>query len=412
MKNLLKSPIISLSPINYSKFILLLVPILSFISGIVIDLYSPSLPALAEYFQQSPTVMKNSVTLTMFGLGLGSLIFGALIDSIGYKFVICFGMIGFASTSLLTIYSMSINEFLILRFLQGALGATAFLVARTLLIKHFSGKKYLIGMTYAAIGFGSGPVIAPFIGAYLQYHFNWQANFIAYIAVGLAILCVVILFLDEPSQKNSRSLMYTVRSYKTIFQHPRFLFLSFALGMVVTQNMLFPTIGPFLVNELLNASTLVYGRCALAVGLGYLCGSLTNRLLLHYLEAPQLLMIGLIVFFISLCGQKFLAMGAGLNPWTLTIPIALMTYSLGFFYSNITGIGLKIFPENPGIATATQGFLMILIGSFNNFIISFFTFDSLLKINLLYTILFLSQFSIIFMVRKLKIIFFTANKSP
>ena len=85
-------------------------------------------------------------------------------------------------------------------------------------------------------------------------------------------------------------------------------------GITQIQLMLYPTIGPFIIEKQLHQTVLVYGNSALIVGSAYLVGSLINRLLLKYLLPKKIcdlgyifLMVGLVVFRLFLSSNPCLS---------------------------------------------------------------------------------------------------------
>ncbi len=53
--------------------------------GLGIDLYVPSLPAIAKYFQVSNNLVQLTISLYVLAAGIGHLILGIISDSLGEK---------------------------------------------------------------------------------------------------------------------------------------------------------------------------------------------------------------------------------------------------------------------------------------------------------------------------------------
>jgi len=80
MKKYLNYPIVNLKSETYLTLIVLLAPLLYFLSGINVDIYSPSMPTIASYFHASIVATKNTISITVLGWAIGGLTFGILID--------------------------------------------------------------------------------------------------------------------------------------------------------------------------------------------------------------------------------------------------------------------------------------------------------------------------------------------
>ncbi len=163
--------------INASYYLSLFVVIaamLNFLAGINIDMYAPSMPALANYFHVTVSSVKTTIAISIFGWSAGCIVFGALIDSLGRKPIITFGLVFYAVVSILAIDSHSFIEFCFIRFTQGFLVSTVTIGCRALIIDKVIGSRYAIAMLYASLAYSCGAVFGPFLGGFLQYHFGWQ----------------------------------------------------------------------------------------------------------------------------------------------------------------------------------------------------------------------------------------------
>jgi len=68
MKKYLEQPVIAINNKTYLSLIVLLSPLLNFLSGINIDIYSPSMPSIATYFDVSVIATKNMITIQQFSV--------------------------------------------------------------------------------------------------------------------------------------------------------------------------------------------------------------------------------------------------------------------------------------------------------------------------------------------------------
>jgi MFS family permease len=96
----------------YQNNVLILATMLSLVSGIIIDLYSPSLPSMALYFNTSISLIKNSISTTMYGMSVGGLFFGVFIDRYGCKRSLAIGLLGFSFFVFIQYYQNQYMNFL------------------------------------------------------------------------------------------------------------------------------------------------------------------------------------------------------------------------------------------------------------------------------------------------------------
>lgn len=392
MKNFMRKPIIDLKGDKYLMWVIIVAPLLNFLAGISIDLYAPSLPSIATYFNTSVHSAKNTITFTMLGFAFGCIIFGTLMDILGRRIVITLGLFIFILSSLYALFCTTITELMIVRFVQGMMVSSVSIGSRTLIIDNFSGKRFAIAILYTSVAYGSGPVIAPFIGGILQHFFNWKANFIAYAVFGLVLFALFSLLIKETLNKTHNfSFSHMSLRYLEVLKNKHFVLGVLILGGALTQQMIFPTLGPFVIETLLHKSSMTYGYCALLVGGCYLSGTLTSRLLISKLALKNIISIGYGFLFIGLLIQLAFAFLFMMNLFTLIFPIGVICFGLGFIFSNTLGACLKIFSHNAGVASAVQAGLLMITGSLGVYIISHFNVTTILNFLYCYGVVALFQ---------------------
>ncbi|MCH9645000.1 MAG: MFS transporter [Gammaproteobacteria bacterium] len=397
---LLKQPVLNVQGEHYLVMLIIIAPLLNFLSGISIDLYAPSLPAIMNHFHTSMMLVKNTITVTMIGFAIGCIFFGALIDIIGRRKTILFGLSLFIAFSIAAIGARSINELMFIRFIQGIMISTASIGARALVVDNFTGKRFNIAIVYTSVTYASGPVIAPFVGGILQYHFGWKANFIAYAFFGFILIAAFGLFVREKSRTIQRfSLTHVLKQYQKILSNKTFILGAAILGTVFIEQMIYPILGPFIIENTLHHTSITYGNTALLVGSSYLVGTLTNRMLLGRFSPQQLVQIGFTILILGTLIQLFFAIFLPLSLLTFILPIAVIDFSLGFIFSNILGACLKLFPENVGIASAVQICFLMIVGAIGTLMISHFNIVHLLGLTIIYLIVVILQLMLFFTFR-------------
>ncbi len=369
---------VNLDETIYLSLVTILVPCLNFLPGLVIDMYAPSMPKIAQNLNVSADLVKNTITVTIFGYAVGAIILGVLFDILGRKRVIIINLSLFILVSLLGASSTSINELIIVRFIQGLTASAISIGGRITIADHFTGPRLRISILYTSFAFGIGTVIAPFIGGYIQDRFGWQSNFYAFIICGIILLLLHSIFIQERYQRKPQ---YTLRSfltiYKTILSHKTFISGVVILIFSQLQIMFYPTIVPFIIERQFGDSATIYGDTALFVGCGYLFGTITNRILLPYMNQNKLLNLGLIILVCASILQLIFALYFQFSLWTLVIPIILICYGVGFLVGNISSTCISLFPNNVGLLNSIQLTIVMLFSSIGNFIVSHLNINTL-----------------------------------
>ena len=91
---------------------------LASISALAMNIFLPSLPSMAAYYNTTPSVMSLSVAIYLGASALLQLFSGPISDRIGRRPVILVSLVLFIIASLATIWAPNAETFLALRFVQ------------------------------------------------------------------------------------------------------------------------------------------------------------------------------------------------------------------------------------------------------------------------------------------------------
>lgn len=386
MRKYIKQSYKKLEEKHYLAWVIFLAPMLNFLSGMSIDLYAPSLPAMADYFQTSMTTIKSTIAIAMVGFSLGCIIFGPIMDSFGRRITIMTNLLIFLCISMIAMFSQTIETMMTIRFLQGLMIGTFSIASRALVMDYFEGKRFVVAVVYLSIAYGLGPIIGPFLGGLLQISFGWQANFFAFALIAASLLCLFFFVVPESLKIPQHFSFPTIlKNYRAVLTNKKFMTGTLILGGASMIQMIFPTLGPFVVEKTLQKSPVVFGNIALLIGCSYLCGTLCNKVLLHHYHQEKLIQLGFIGLIISCLMQWFFCYSIGLTLTTLALSIFLICGSIGLIFSNILSLCLRDFPQTVGIASAVQMCLLVGISAFGVFIISHFNVTSLVGFAVAYS---------------------------
>ncbi|WP_375617170.1 MFS transporter, partial [Bartonella sp. AP58NXGY] len=104
------------------------------IGGLVsTDIFLPALEDMRQYYQVSESDMQSAVAVFLLALALGQLIYGPLSDNFGRKKTLLFGLFLWLFTTLGIIYTVNIQAFFILRFLQGLGACSGIVLSRAMI---------------------------------------------------------------------------------------------------------------------------------------------------------------------------------------------------------------------------------------------------------------------------------------
>ncbi|WIH25330.1 Bcr/CflA family efflux MFS transporter [Photobacterium damselae] len=354
------------------KIALFLVVSISFLMGIGIDLYVPSLPDMAHFYHANISYIQLTISLYLLGYGLGQIILGSLSDSYGRRKIFIASSMVFSISSMLCIVSDSIIYLNLFRLLQGLAIAGLASGMRAIIVDLFSGLELKKMANYFALSWAIGPIVAPFIGANLADKFGWQANFYLFTVYGIILFFVCTLLFKE---SNKNIIHFNVKNFTTnlviIITNKDFTLLSIIYGLSYSTVLIFNTVGPYLIEVKLNYSILFYGNLAMFLGCAYFIGTMINRYLIIQYDNKSILQSGIILSSISSI-VMLLLITFHQNIFTLTVPIFAIFVFIGLIVPNAIAITMTLFPKQAGMATSLCGTIVGLIVFSVTYIIGLF----------------------------------------
>tara|TARA_R110000868_G_scaffold144960_2_gene364482 strand:- start:12665 stop:13843 length:1179 start_codon:yes stop_codon:yes gene_type:complete len=364
-----------------SKFLTFLILFTSPLSGVAIDIFVPSLPAVQSYFHTSVAQVQLLVSGYVFVAGFIQLIWGTLSDSWGRKHLLLIAAALFTLASVLAPQMTSIQGLLAMRVLQGlGAGGTA-VIARAMMPAYYSGKQLKVMTTYYTTAWAIGPIVAPYFGGYLQHYFGWQATFYALAIYSSAVFVFVLFGLREASQqRHPLELRHILNIYKAVILNPVFLGTGIALGLAFGLVTVFNVMGPFLLQNLLHFTPVQYGRIALIMGATWFLGNICNRYYIQYMSQRKIMLLSITIGLgFSILMLVFAMMGL-FNVWVIVVPAALAYYFVAIYFPNGYAVTLTMFPEHAGKVSALMGALVISVSGLTSMLASFVTFHNQLPL--------------------------------
>ena len=154
-------------------------------------------PALAKDLHLGPGALGPVFGASLFGVMIGSLLFGALADYLGRKWLVVAGVLVFAVGSLATSRATGIPDLVVLRFVTG-LGLGGVLPNTIALTSEYSPQRrrtLLIMLMFMTVSLGSA--IGGAVAARLILAYGWQIIFVIGGVLPLILSAVLIAWLPE-----------------------------------------------------------------------------------------------------------------------------------------------------------------------------------------------------------------------
>src|ERR1700753_1598965 len=160
------------------------------LSGFAADIYLPSLPGMTAAIGVDSLQIQLTITVFLISYGVSQLFIGSILDSFGrYRFSL-YSLVIFAAASFVIATAHNIYLIYAMRVIHGI--TIGFVIAgkRAFFVDVYTGEKLKNYLSMFSIIWSAGPIVAPFIGGYLQANFGWESNFyvLGGVALGFAVL--------------------------------------------------------------------------------------------------------------------------------------------------------------------------------------------------------------------------------
>lgn len=326
----------------------------------VTDMYLPSLPSMGEYFSTSSSMIQLGLTTSMIGLAVGQIFFGPLSDRYGRRLPLLSGMWLFIVSTLLCLFSQTIEQFVAFRLLQGIAGAGGIVISRSVATDKYSGHE--LAKMLAVIGAinGVAPVAAPIVGGLLTDAIGWKGIFWVLFVLGMVLLACCMRFRESlPVKKRSAEKWSdTFRSFGVVLRDKRYV--CYVLQMAFAQGVLFANIAssPFIIQQHYGFSaftfSLFFGINALAIGIAAALSVKFRRQ-----ESSTLAgCCGMVAAAVLQCW----ALMSDCSFWVYEGLMLVLLSSMGMTFTSSTALAMESQRENSGTASALLGALCFAAG--------------------------------------------------
>jgi predicted MFS family arabinose efflux permease len=266
------------------------------LSGFATDLYLPSFPEMVRVFHATPAQIQLTLSVFLISYGVGQFFAGSLMDSFGRYKPVIIALILFIVSNILIILTRNLFLLDACRILQGLCVSFIAVGKRTFFVDVYSGKQQQSYTALLTIVWGAAPIVAPFLGGFLQVHFGWTSSFY-FLAVYAVILLIAELKYSGESLRYRTHFHFkpVTNIYLKLMKTRDFSVGVVILGLSFCLVISFNIAIPFIIDKVFHLSPVVTGYCALFSGIALFSGGIIGR----YIGIAHLLKKAIIFSFIQ-----------------------------------------------------------------------------------------------------------------
>ncbi|MGS0676571.1 multidrug effflux MFS transporter [Shewanella sp. 0m-4] len=335
------------------------------LSPLAIDIYLPSMPAMAAEFSVSASEIQSTLVLFLFAMGTGQLLIGPLADRYGRRPIAIGGIIFYMISSVLAAIAVEFHWLQIARVMQGLAACSTSIVVFSAVRDCFSPKEgaryysYLNGMICII------PALAPTLGGMLALQFGWRSNFIFMALYGLVILALVTYRLPETRPQNTVSdgPLYRWARYKPVITEPHFVFYAIACMAGMAAILSYVSYAPVWLIGHLGVSELAFsGLFGLNAAVN-IVACFAAPLVMKKLGNRSTVIIALALMLVSAVTQVIVQLVGPqtgmMAAYSYMLPMMLLCIGFALLLGPATSMALSAFGERAGTATAMLGFIQM-----------------------------------------------------
>lgn len=342
------------------EFVVLMASLMSIVA-LSIDALLPALPEIGTHLKvQDTTDNQLLITMIFLGLGFGQLIFGPLSDSFGRKPIVFTGFLIFIMASVICLTTKDFKIMIFGRILQGIGLSSPRSLSLAMIRDTYSGDYMAKIVSVVVMFFILVPVIAPALGLFLMYLFNWEAIF--YFNLIFGVLVIVWFWKRQPETlpKDKRinfNAYLFINGVKEFFKHKDAVAFTIVSGFITGSFMVYLSTAQQVFEVQYKSGELFpYIFASLSVSIG-LATFLNSRLVEKYGMVKIAYLASIAYAAVSVLYVFLFWSSVNPNIYILLIFFGLQFFSVGFLFGNLRAIAMQPLGHIAGVGAAINGFI-------------------------------------------------------
>jgi DHA1 family bicyclomycin/chloramphenicol resistance-like MFS transporter len=208
--------------------------------------------------------------------------------------------------------------------------------------------------------------VAPTIGGYLNYYFDWRAIFWFSLVLNMLIAVIMLRKLTETSvelDKSAFSLRVLLKKYTAVLGSPVYLGYALTGSLITCAYLGFASIMPYIFVDQLGGTSAEYGNWFLIVSLGFFSGSLVCTRIAVRLGLDRMIRIGMVIALLAASVLILALLTGNIAAGLIFLPMGVLTFGRGFVQPNAQSGAVSSVVTNRGTASGMMGFIQLMLAS-------------------------------------------------
>ena len=335
---------------------------LSSFGSFVNDMFVPSMPEMTRTFGCSVSTMELGLTMGMIGLALGQFVLGPVSDKYGRKPVLVISLLVFVAAGLISIFSPTVEFFLVCRLFQGVGASGCYFLARTVPTDIYGGRA--LAKTMAIIGAinGIAPASAPVFGGLLSQSLGWRSVFV-FLTLFAVVLVLCSRRLKEtlpPGRRLPGPVWHTFGRYVTLSRNKPFIVHTMLKGTALGFLFAYISSATYIIQDHFGFNQLQVGLIMGGHAIFVVFGSLVA---LRFRLLKDAGVVGAAILFVSVSAEAVVLMCADSRFWLYEALLVPSMFALGMIFTMSNTLAMNEGKADAGTASAFLGIVGYIFGA-------------------------------------------------
>ncbi|CUX43868.1 MULTISPECIES: multidrug effflux MFS transporter [Agrobacterium] len=328
------------------------------VAALCMNLFLPSLSAMALYFEIDYAVMQFAVSGYLAATACLQLVIGPLSDLFGRRPVMLASIAIMIAATLVCMLASDISVFMIGRVAQAAV-VSGFVLARAIVRDMVPMEQAASMIGYVTMGMSVVPMVGPTVGGLLNDFSGWQSSFALLALLGAGILVLAWFDLGETNQSKSASFSQQFHAWPELLRSP--LFWGYALTSTFSSGMFFSFLGgaPFVGSVLYGLTPAMLGLQFFFMASGYMLGNFVSGRYASQIGISRMMLSGNVIAITGIVTAIALILAGAESAYAFFVPLALIGVGNGVTLPSANAGMVSVQPHLAGSASGLGGAMTI-----------------------------------------------------
>ena len=332
--------------------------LLAGLAALAMNVFLPSLPSMAAYFDTDYRVMQLSVSLYLAVNAVIQVFIGPISDRFGRRPVLLWSLAVFILATLGTLLATNAVVFLLFRMVQ-AVVVSAIVLSRAAIRDVMDEAAAASRIGYVTMGMALVPMAAPAVGGLLDEAFGWQGSFVLMLLAGIGVWALTWADLGETKPRGTGGMRAQFAELPELMTSRRFW--GYCITATLASGAFFAYLGgaPFVGSVVFGLSPATLGIFFGAPAIGYAFGNfLSGRYSIH-VGVDRMVLSGCLICMAGVSAMVALFALGFQSPWVFFGFFVFVGTGNGMVLPNATSGMMSVRPHLAGTASGIGGAIMI-----------------------------------------------------